>query len=156
MERTTSRRQQGGTGETQFYWPKVERGYRCPSREKERGRKDVTEWGWSTERVSREVWTIENGSFFVFNSPYNHEGRQTGKQRPLQSQKSTAGLAVGLVNSTYLLFMSLHYIKHRQTQTAKLSCSASILSHFSFLEGRYRKISSVALCAIIAYRRNYN
>lgn len=42
---------------------------------------------------------------FCFNSAYNREGRWTGKQRPLQSQRSTAGVAVGLVNSTNLLFI---------------------------------------------------
>lgn len=62
-------------------------------------------------------------------------GRQE-KERPLQSQMSTAGVAVGLVNSTSLLFVysSLHYIKytHTQTQTGKLDWSGSINSALRF------------------------
>lgn len=108
MERTSKRRQ-GGTGETQLYWLEIERGYRH-LRERERESVRVSchnHRNGERERVRER--TIENGSFLCFNSPYNHEDRQTRERETPTGPKEYCRRGSAAGNTRVRLF-ALHQI----------------------------------------------
>lgn len=80
--------------------------------------------------------TMENGSFLYLTVHTTMRAGRQEEERPLQSQRGTAGVAVGLVNSTSLLFAfsSLYYIKNTlanpNRQTGLVRFHSSTQFHF--------------------------
>lgn len=87
---------------------------------------------------------------FVGNSPHC-EGRQREKERPLQSQRSTADVAVGLVNLVLVQLLTLHQThtnSDRQTGLIDFGCQ-NVLSMGTIWDSEQGDVSNRPLAYVI-------